>query len=572
MDVRPPLRPWHGERRLRDRRGARPRRAVFASAGPRLGAPPGPLSHAAGAVRSGPSDAADRQDPPPPEPPGAGVRRRLGPPARTPSASSRRSSRRASPGACWPSSAWRCCWKKVRGAPPLRRSPGTEADHVQKLVAGAYGTMRDFDRFAACSLLYFAAASFAEASQRLLPGPADGWAWNGFLGSTDPVTREMLAPRPRCTPRTGLRGGDPESHRAAQPGGLADPARNRLYRWTWSLWWRTRGYLGLTREEIRAGDSAGCGGGEGYGSRGAFGSSPFLPPRRPSLPPVRGPGFRWPGPRPGHPGPGFRAENKVFRRSADEEPLLAHQWAVSADLWAGWSPCWAGGSPSGHSRDLGKGPASRSRGRRPIDGPVPALSRDLRDLGKGRNGPHRGRSSPRWALPAQLHGRSDRPHRWPAAAIPVYPEPAPAPPGYPPPASGPQHRRRRFPHLEESRRVPSPRARRSLPALGPGPSELSASRSACSQSVEATGAGGGIDLHRHPPLDGLRGDQQLDRQDRLRRSAAPCAACGRRWWPWRRGPRRWRRWGWSRRVAGWVRTLFSETMPAAQYWMIISPS
>src|SRR4051812_6463165 len=69
-----------------------------------------------------------------------------------------------------------------------------EADHLQKLVAGAYEAMRDFDLLAAYSNLYFAAASFGEASQRLLPAPPGGglWAWKGFLGSGDPVLRDAL--------------------------------------------------------------------------------------------------------------------------------------------------------------------------------------------------------------------------------------------------------------------------------------------------------------------------------------------------------------------------------------------
>lgn len=126
-----------------------------------------------------------------------------------------------------------------------------EADHVQKLVAGAYGTMRDFDRFAAGSLLYFAVASFAEASQRLLPGPADGWAWNGFLGSTDSVTREMVD-----RVFLALQGPDfeEEIRNAITPrnlAGLADPARNRLYPVDMEPLVENAGLLGLTREEIR---------------------------------------------------------------------------------------------------------------------------------------------------------------------------------------------------------------------------------------------------------------------------------------------------------------------------------
>jgi FADH2 O2-dependent halogenase len=126
-----------------------------------------------------------------------------------------------------------------------------EADHVQKLVAGTYGTMRDFDRFAAGSLLYFAVASFAEASQRLLPGPADGWAWNGFLGSTDPVIREMLDRVLAALPGPDF---EEEIRKAIAPrnlAGLADPSRNRLYPVDLEPLVENAVLLGLTEEEIR---------------------------------------------------------------------------------------------------------------------------------------------------------------------------------------------------------------------------------------------------------------------------------------------------------------------------------
>lgn len=126
-----------------------------------------------------------------------------------------------------------------------------EADHIQKLVAGAYATMGDFDRFAAGSLLYFAAASFAEAGQRLLPGPADGWAWSGFLGSTDPVTREMLDRVLAALPKPDF---EEEIRRIIAPrnlAGLADPARNRLYPVDLDPLIEGAGLLGLTAEEIR---------------------------------------------------------------------------------------------------------------------------------------------------------------------------------------------------------------------------------------------------------------------------------------------------------------------------------
>jgi len=126
-----------------------------------------------------------------------------------------------------------------------------EADHVQKLVAGAYATMGDFDRFAAGSLLYFAAASFAEASQRLLPGPEEGWAWSGFLGSSDPVVCEMLD-----RVLAALQGPDYEAEirKIIAPrnlAGLADPTRNRLYPVDLEPLVKNAELLGLTRDEVR---------------------------------------------------------------------------------------------------------------------------------------------------------------------------------------------------------------------------------------------------------------------------------------------------------------------------------
>lgn len=128
-----------------------------------------------------------------------------------------------------------------------------EADHLQKLISGAYEAMRDFDLFASYSFLYFAAASFAEASQRLLPEP-DGvpWAWQGFLGSTDSVTREILD-RILLSLRQGPERFEEEVRSAIAPrnlAGLADPARNGLYPVDLDALVESAGLLGLTREEI----------------------------------------------------------------------------------------------------------------------------------------------------------------------------------------------------------------------------------------------------------------------------------------------------------------------------------
>jgi FADH2 O2-dependent halogenase len=81
-----------------------------------------------------------------------------------------------------------------------RRLLEREADHLEALLFDAWRALlpgaasrgrssaeRRFDRFVAQTLLYFAAASFSEARQRLVPerAPRGGWAWSGFLGATD---------------------------------------------------------------------------------------------------------------------------------------------------------------------------------------------------------------------------------------------------------------------------------------------------------------------------------------------------------------------------------------------------
>ncbi len=136
-----------------------------------------------------------------------------------------------------------------QGTPDLQRYGdllSLEADHIQKLVAGAYEAMRDFDLLAAYSNIYFAAASFGEASQRLLPNP-DGWAWSGFLGSTDPVMREMLG----SVQEPGFEEKIQEIIAPRNLAGLADPARNRLYPVDLEPLIEGAGLLGLTAEEIR---------------------------------------------------------------------------------------------------------------------------------------------------------------------------------------------------------------------------------------------------------------------------------------------------------------------------------
>jgi FADH2 O2-dependent halogenase len=71
-----------------------------------------------------------------------------------------------------------------------------EADWIERLVAGALRLRLRFAGFAAWSLLYFAAASFAEARQRLIDRDGEGdepWSWEPFLGAGDAVLTAVLA-------------------------------------------------------------------------------------------------------------------------------------------------------------------------------------------------------------------------------------------------------------------------------------------------------------------------------------------------------------------------------------------
>jgi tetracycline 7-halogenase / FADH2 O2-dependent halogenase len=137
-----------------------------------------------------------------------------------------------------------------------------EADQIDLVVAGAYEAMTHFDLFAAHAMLYFGAVSFAEASQRLVPG--EFAAWKGFLGVGDPV----LEPLPRESLRllrqiTGGRGevGTSEARRsfadwiaqAIAPrniAGLANPARRNLYPVNFDALIEGHAILGMSRDHL----------------------------------------------------------------------------------------------------------------------------------------------------------------------------------------------------------------------------------------------------------------------------------------------------------------------------------
>lgn len=140
-----------------------------------------------------------------------------------------------------------------------------EADQIDLVVAGAYEAMAHFDLFAAQAMLYFAAVSFAEANQRLMP--KDTVAWNGFLGVGDPVLgplpREALRRLREITHSRGEAGTADQRKefvdwitRGIAPrniAGLADPSRKNLYPVDFDALIEQHALLGLTRAEVLQG-------------------------------------------------------------------------------------------------------------------------------------------------------------------------------------------------------------------------------------------------------------------------------------------------------------------------------
>ncbi len=77
-----------------------------------------------------------------------------------------------------------------RGLIPYMELLTSEAEQIDRLVAGAYRARGHFELFVAQSLLYFALVSFAEARQRLLTPPRA--AWEGFLAAGEPEWEAAL--------------------------------------------------------------------------------------------------------------------------------------------------------------------------------------------------------------------------------------------------------------------------------------------------------------------------------------------------------------------------------------------
>ena len=139
-----------------------------------------------------------------------------------------------------------------------------EADHVDRLIAGAWRAMPDPELFAAYSMLYFAAASFAETRQRLAPGERE-WTDEGLLGASDPAVTAALdsalvalaALDPARRPATaGERRGFADLVAAQiaprNLAGLADPRRRNLYPVDLEALADAAGLLGMTAAEVRA--------------------------------------------------------------------------------------------------------------------------------------------------------------------------------------------------------------------------------------------------------------------------------------------------------------------------------
>jgi FADH2 O2-dependent halogenase len=139
-----------------------------------------------------------------------------------------------------------------------------EADQIDLLVAGAYKAMSHFDVFSAQAMMYFAAVSFAEASQRLQAD--DSVAWRGFLGIGDPVLenlpRESLARldemlgQPGSAADSGKQLGFVqwinESIAPRNVAGFGDPKYRNLYPVDFDALVEAHRLLGMSREELVA--------------------------------------------------------------------------------------------------------------------------------------------------------------------------------------------------------------------------------------------------------------------------------------------------------------------------------
>ncbi len=122
-----------------------------------------------------------------------------------------------------------------------------EADHVSRLIGGAYRRFGDFESFCRHTQLYFAAASYSEVRQRLLEPPEalDSWAQSGFLGADDPLLSRLVA--------EAESGGDvtPEALAPRNLAGLAQPTNRNLYAVDLEQLVRSAALIGLSPDQVR---------------------------------------------------------------------------------------------------------------------------------------------------------------------------------------------------------------------------------------------------------------------------------------------------------------------------------
>ncbi len=157
--------------------------------------------------------------------------------------------------------------RRLPGADALARydtALSAEADQIDRLIAGAYEAMADFELFTAQAMLYFATVSFAEVRQRMIPD--ESAAWEGFLGVGDSVLESLPGEAlQRLRAITHGRGdaGRPEDRAAFAEwvrnaiaprniAGLADPARRNLYPLDLDVLVERHALLGLSREQVVA--------------------------------------------------------------------------------------------------------------------------------------------------------------------------------------------------------------------------------------------------------------------------------------------------------------------------------
>lgn len=127
---------------------------------------------------------------------------------------------------------------------------GREAETAAGLVAGCYATFADFPAFAALSMLYFAAASYAEMARRLDRHERA----SEFLLGNQPAfhsafTRHAAGARRRSPSSSAAIADDVEPFNIA---GLCDPAKHNWYPVDLQDVVRGAGKLGCTPGEVRA--------------------------------------------------------------------------------------------------------------------------------------------------------------------------------------------------------------------------------------------------------------------------------------------------------------------------------